>query len=108
MKILLGSRRIGKTTQVVRTVLKEEGYLLVHSEREKERLLHQYPTLEGKIYCYHDFPSALCGREDKPLYLDNLDLFLLDYFDGRLKGATAIFQPWETIKEARNEIKDNY
>lgn len=87
-KIILPCRA-GKTYKIVRRVLETGGYLLVFGEGERKRLLREYPDLAGAIFSWEGMPHALRGKERKPVFIDNADMWLRELVGGfELKGIS--------------------
>ena len=89
MKIIIRPRGGGKTTQIIKEVIKEDGYLLTFCENERRRLEEEHPTLKDRIFSWKSLPCSLQGRERKPLFIDNADYWLREHCEGyRLGGIT--------------------
>lgn len=76
MKYIITARGGGKTTEIIKEVKKFKGYLLVHNETERVRLINLYPDLRDKIFSWHSLPGCLMGKERRKVFMDNADYFI--------------------------------
>lgn len=96
MEMINRPRRTGKTYEIVKRFLKDKkALLLVMNQREKERIIRDYiipKDREFQIIPWGDIVSY--NREmltgfDGHLYIDNIDLFLMQYFHREVKVVTS-------------------
>jgi hypothetical protein len=76
MKYIIEPRQGAKTTKIIKQVIKNNGYLLVHNEEEANRLRNIYPQLTKQIFSWHSLPDALMGKTRRKVYIDNADYFI--------------------------------
>lgn len=78
MDVILKPRQSGKTTELVNNTIKYNGYLLVHSNEEKDRLERRYPELKNKIFLMNavTIKEKLRGRPLVPIFIDNVEFLL--------------------------------
>ena len=90
MKVILGTRQVGKTTQLARMVKEDpKGILIVHNYTDKGRVIKLYDLPENKVSTYVDFKSSkIEGANPANIYIDNAE-WLLKGLCGRhdLKGV---------------------
>jgi len=82
MEYIVRPRGAGKTRQIVKRVLEDNGYLLVFGTSEKQRLLIEYPDLKDRVFVWKELPIALQGRKRKPVFIDNADYWLQELVGG--------------------------
>lgn len=77
MKLILKSRGAGKTTDLVKHVVKNGGVIVTFSSAERDRLRKMYNESglrPDQVHCYGDMPTV---RGDVPIHIDNADQFLV-------------------------------
>ena len=89
MKYIIRPRQSGKTTEIVKEVLKQNGYLLTHSEQEKNRIIEMYPKLKDKVFSWRALPECLVARTPKPVFIDNADYWLRELIRGHELGGAS-------------------
>jgi hypothetical protein len=83
MNAITSSRGGGKTARMIFEMLKNpNAVMVVHSHRERQRIIGIHPDLKGRIYTFDDFRAASGGfiRPDTPVFVDNADDFLRRHF----------------------------
>jgi hypothetical protein len=87
MKILIRGRRHGKTLESVEWVLRhaqEGAVLIVMNERERHRILHDYPDLsESQVMTFYSSKGGgfRGSYHFNTVAIDNLDLILEELFN---------------------------
>ena len=108
MKYIIRSRQMGKTTEIAKQVLEQDGYLFTHSEWEKNRIIKKYPKLKNRVFSWHAYrplPKCLVGRPIKPIFIDNADCWLRELTGGyECELAGASFNIDENIKNVKIDI----
>jgi hypothetical protein len=87
MKIIQSGRRTGKTTKIIKMVIKEDGYLLTFNEKEVEILKKIEPKLEGKVFTWKHLPECLMGKEKKKVFIDNAEYFIAEFIQNNELGG---------------------
>lgn len=90
MKVIIEPRGGGKTTKIIKQVIKENGYLLVHNEMEAERLRKLYPKIAKQIFSWKTLHYCLVGMERRKVFIDNADYFITELVGYSEIGAITI------------------
>ena len=75
MKYIMGGRGVGKTTEIVKEVIDNDGILVTFSYREAKRIESIYPELKNRVYSYES-TSGIWASQGRKVYVDNADYIL--------------------------------
>jgi hypothetical protein len=99
MKAITDPRGGGKTTKMIFEMLNnKDALMVVHSHMEWQRIISRHGELKGRVFTFDDFPvrSQGLGPPNRPVYVDNADLFLRRHFG----NVTLISYSVEVPQEA--------
>lgn len=90
MNVIVGGRRVGKTTHVLAWMRATGGVCIVHSVPEAERLNGENPDLRGRFFTVNGWSAWVAtGGEERPVAVDNVDLVLAGLLRREIALATA-------------------
>lgn len=90
MDVIIRPRGGGKTTEIVKKTIENDGVLLVHSRAEKDRLILKHPEIRGRIETYDTYTFESRGSSIRKIYIDELDAFLRMIFSNAVIGGVSI------------------
>ena len=93
MKMIIGNRGTGKTTELIKRAIEAKGILVVSSFNVKTKIEEFYPELKDRICTFLNYSKFILGRK-VPIFIDDFDLFLKREFNDI---TIAINQPEELI-----------
>jgi predicted AAA+ superfamily ATPase len=78
MKIIIQPRQSGKTTELIREVLKQDGYLLVHNFDMVKRIEQINKEMIGRVFSYSSYECLQRNmrESDKSIFIDEIEFFL--------------------------------
>lgn len=85
-ELIIGGRRTGKTSELVKAAQENDGIVVCHSAREAKRLIEDY-GLDPKMVMTHESRQRLRGARN-PRYVDNIDYLLWYWFGPELAAMT--------------------
>lgn len=93
MKLIYKPRGKGKTTEIIKEVLKNDGILIVRDAIIKRGVVGNYPSLKGQVFsCYDVKKRGLYGIR-KPVYIDDADYLLQEFIgENEIKGITITME----------------
>ena len=90
MEYIIGRRASGKTTKMIKKVEKENAFLLVCNEVERDRLVKLYPHLKDKIFSWHSLPECFIGKKREKVFIDNADYFIAKFINNFELGGLSL------------------
>ncbi len=96
MKVLLGKRRSGRTTELIKKSAVDRFYIVCHSQKECSRVFEEAKKMKLSIpfpITFDELRKKLTGPGVRGVHIDNADL-LLEQLAG-VEIGTVVFEDME-------------
>ena len=91
MKVILGDRRVGKTTKLIELADNYNGYIVVHSVKNAQQVFNMAREMGKKInmpITFYEFMHHQYGYRCRHFYIDDIDLCLGQLSQFEIKAVT--------------------
>ena len=91
MQTLILPRGCGKSTQILRKVLKDpNAIMLVANCVMRDAHRRMYPDIKNQIFAWHEWRDKLKGVRKANIYIDNIDIILDNMFQEFIVKGVSI------------------
>lgn len=99
MKLLVGPRQSGKTTEAIKLANENDAYLAVRSQEMATNVYHSesYPDLERFPITYDELLEGMARSRVRTVVIDDLEAFVAQLLPG-IELAAASMTVGETIE----------